>query len=86
MKKEIKNPQFITIQGYDTLPTKEADIKDGLPIKIQQPKYNYPDNKVDMITVDKKLLDEKYNSTSTAVYNNQLEGSEKVWQSQQNPK
>ena len=42
-------------------------------------KYNYPDTKVDMITVDKKILDAKY-STSTAVANNNLEGSEPVWQ------
>ena len=50
-----------------------------------QPKYNYPDTKVDMITVDKKILDAKY-LTSTAVANNNLEGSEPVWQSQQNQK
>ena len=42
-------------------------------------KYNYPDTKVDMITVDKKILDAKY-STSTTVANNNLEGSEPVWQ------
>jgi hypothetical protein len=50
---------------------------------MTQPKYNYPDTKVDMITVDKKLIDQKY-STSTAVANNNLEGSEPVWQNYQN--
>ena len=101
--------EFITIQGYDTLPTGDAKIKDGFPIKKQMTQncktspycshntkgrsmdkpcsisFNYPDTKVDMITVDKKILDAKY-STSTAVANNNLEGSEPVWQSQQKQK
>ena len=28
--------EFITIQGYDTLPTEDASIKDGFPIKKQK--------------------------------------------------
>jgi hypothetical protein len=41
--------------------------------------FNYPDSKVDMILVDKKLLEQRYNSTSTAIYKNELSSSEPVW-------
>ena len=31
----VMKSEFITIQGYDTLPTEDASIKDGFPIKKQ---------------------------------------------------